>query len=235
MKRRVVFLSIIILLLAGGLLSADKLHKMYIKSQLEPEIELQEAIKNMQALKSYRYDIKSGFTIEQREEVISEVSGEKDAGKTHIKGEMVKTEIDIYYLDRTIYNYDSLSDKWLVIESSTSGPEELLISELNPLSNFTFKQIDTVEKVGFEEVDGVDCLVIEHQSEIESKLLETLWKSFEYKMWIDYQDRMVRKAVLTAANKQSPSTVLKIEAKFYDFNKEIPIEPPDTTAKKNHK
>ena len=215
MKRRVV-LSIIILLLAGGLLSADKLHKMYIKSQLEPEVELQEAIKNMQALKSYRYDIKSGFTIEQREEVISEVSGEKDAGKTHIKGEMVKTEIDIYYLDRTIYNYDSLSDKWLVIESSTSGPEELLISELNPLSNFIFKQIDTVEKVGFEEVDGVDCLLIEHQSEIESKLLETLCKFVNIRFGSTIRIEMVRKSCINPAQTNQSPTHLKILSKFND-------------------
>lgn len=233
MKKKGIIFSIIILLLAGGLMSAEKLREIYLKSQLEPLVELQASVQNMLALKSYRYDIKSGYTVEQREEVISNVSGEKEAGKTHIKGEMVNTEIDIYYIDRTIYNYDSLSEKWLVVESSTNSSAELLISELNPLSNFTFQPVKAAEHAGFEAVDGAECLVVKCQPDLESKLLETLWQNFEYQMWIDYQDRMVRKAVLSAVNKQSPQTILKIEARFYDFDEEISINPPDTTIKKN--
>ncbi|HPF43851.1 MAG TPA: hypothetical protein PKV15_04075 [Syntrophomonadaceae bacterium] len=231
-KKRWIIFSIIFLMLAGIWMSAEKIHEIYVKSQLEPLTELKESANNMLALKSYRYELKSGFTVEQREEVISNVSGEKEAGKTHIKGEMVNTEIDIYYIDRTIYNYDSLSDKWLVIESSTNSSEELLISELNPLSNFSFKQVDAAEKIGFEKVDGRECLVVKCQPDIESKLLETLWQNFEYQMWIDYQDKIVRKAVLSAVNQRSPTTVLKIEAHFYDFDERISIDPPDTTVKK---
>jgi len=231
-KKRWIISGLILLLLAGGLISADNLHQLYIKSQLDPLLELKESTNNMQELKSYRYEMKSGFTVEQREEVISEVSGEKEAGKTHIKGEMVNTEIDIYYIDRTIYNYDSFSDKWLVIESSTNSSEELLISELNPWSNFSFKQVDAAEKTGFEKVDGIECLVVKCQPAIENQLLETLWQNFEYQMWIDYEDRMLRKAVLSAVNQQSPATVLKIEVHFYDFNERMSIDPPDVTAKK---
>jgi hypothetical protein len=51
-------------------------------------------------------------------------------------------------------------------------------------------------------------------------------------MWIDYQDKIVRKAVLSAVNQRSPTTVLKIEAHFYDFDERISIDPPDTTVKK---
>ena len=84
-----------------------------------PAEELQAACDNMAGLTQYRYDLKSGFTVEQREEVISQVQGEKAAGNTHIKGEMVNTPVDIYYIDRTIYNYDSFASKWLVIDSDT--------------------------------------------------------------------------------------------------------------------
>ena len=231
-KTRWLVLGSIILLLAGGLSSAGKLHDAYIKSQLDPVVELNTAMGNMQNLSSYRYKMRSGFTIEQREEVISAVTGEKEAGKTHIKGEMVNTEIDIYYIDRTIYNYDALSDKWLVIESSTKSSEELLISELNPMSNFTFKTIKAVEKIGFEKVDGTECLVVRLRPAIESQLLETLWQHFEYQMWIDYQDRIVRKAALSAVNKRSPTTILKIEVQFSDFNEKISIDPPDISARK---
>jgi hypothetical protein len=220
------------LIVTAGILSAEKIHEIYIKSQLEPLVELTESINNMYELNSYRYNLVSGFTVDQRKEVISEVVGEKQNGNTHIKGEMVNTEIDIYYIDRTIYNYDSFSDKWLVIESSSQSSEELLISELNPLSNFSFKEVALIEKIGFEKVDGTECLVVKCNPAIENQLLETLWQNFEYQMWLDYKDRLVKKALLSAENKQSPNTVLKIEAKFSDFDKDIPINPPDTTVKK---
>ena len=232
-KIRWIVLSVAALLLIGGLISAERLHEIYVKSQLDPLVELNESINNMLELKSYKYNLASGFTVDQREEVISRVVGEKQDGKTHIKGEMVNTEIDIYYIDRTIYNYDSFSDKWLVIESSTKSSEELLISELNPLSNFSFKkQVELAEKLGFEKVDGTECLVVKCKPAIESQILETLWQNFEYQMWIDYKDRLVKKAVLVAANKQSPGTILKIEALFSDFNENITIDPPDISVKK---
>lgn len=212
--------------------SAQTIKEYYIKSKLDPLLELQRASKEMAELSNYRYSLNSGFSVENREEVISEVRGEKSDGNTHIKGEMVNTAVDIYYIDRTIYNYDSLSEKWLIIESETSNSEDLLISELNPLSNFRFKQLNAVEKIKFEKIDGAECLVVKCKPSVESQLLETLWKDFEYQFWIDYKKGLFRKAILNASNKQTATTKLILEVKFSDFNKRIIIEAPDTSTKR---
>jgi len=208
------------------LIFAEKINDYYIKSKLDPKVELEKASKNMAAVDSYRYSLKSSFAVDNRKEVISEVRGEKNKENTHIKGEMVNTPVDIYYVDRTIYNYDSFSKNWLVIESDTTNSEELLISELNPLSNFRFKQVDTVDKLKFEKVDGTECLVVACQPSVESQLLETLWEDFEYRLWIDYKKGFIRKAALNAVNKNNPNTKLNLEVRFFDFNKEIKIKPP---------
>lgn len=208
------------------LIFAEKINDYYIKSKLDPKVELEKASKNMAAVESYRYSLKSSFSVDNREEVISEVKGEKSKENTHIKGEMVNTPVDIFYVDRTIYNYDSFSKKWLVIESDTTNSEELLISELNPLSNFRFKQVDTVDKLKFEKVDGTECLVVACQPSVESQLLETLWEDFKYRLWIDYKKGFIRKATLDAVNKNNPNTKLNLEVRFSDFNKEIKIKPP---------
>jgi len=221
----------VILLILG--LGFNTLRDMYIKSRLDAQVELSNALNNMEKLSEFRYILKSGFTVEDREEVISEVEGEKSDGKTHIKGEMVNTPVDIYYIDRTIYNYDSFSEKWLIIESDTSNSEELLISELNPMSNFRIKSPGTVEKVGFEKVDGTECLLVSCKTGIENELLETFWQEFEYQFWIDYKNSYIKKAFLQAKNKDSFETVLNINATFYDWNKNIKISPPDVTEKKN--
>lgn len=225
-KKLWIALGALILFMITLALAAPSINDYYVKSKLDPQIELEESIKNMAKVTSYRYKLESGFTVDGREEVISKVQGEKDGENTHIKGEMVNTPVDIYYIDRTIYNYDSFAEKWLVIESGSTNSEELLISELNPLSNFRFKQINSVEKINFEKIDGTECLVVMCKPSIESQLLESLWKEFEYHIWIDYKEKLIKKAKLSAINKQMENTKLSLEAEFIDINKNISIKPP---------
>jgi hypothetical protein len=210
--------------------SYQAISQYYVRSQLEPGVELQDALNNMAASESYRYSLHSEFTVDDRKEVISEVEGEKQQGNTHIKGEMVNTPVDIYYLDQTIYNYDSFSKKWLVIDSGATNSEELLISELNPLSNFRFKETNQVEKIKFETVDGADCLLVKCRPSVESQLLDNMWKNFEYLIWVDYRDGNIRKAILTATNKNNEKTNLEIQVGFSDFGKKIEIKAPERSS-----
>ncbi|HBQ27626.1 MAG TPA: hypothetical protein DD791_14630, partial [Syntrophomonas sp.] len=63
----------LVAIVIAGLLSAEKIHDYYIKSQLDPQVELDRAYKNMAAVTSYKYSLLSTFTVDQRKEVISEV------------------------------------------------------------------------------------------------------------------------------------------------------------------
>ena len=230
-KTRWTILVIFILMLLGGLVLGPSINDYYVKSKLDPSVELQAGLKNMAKVGSYKYSLNSMLNVNGRKEVISEVKGEKNLGNTHIKGEMVNTSIDIYFIDHTIYNYDAFSEKWLVIDSNSNNSEELLISELNPLSNFRFKQLNLVEKQGFEKIDGVECMLVTCNPSVDSELLESLWKNIEYQIWLDYKGDFIRKASLKAINKKVPSTSLHIEVEFYDLNKKINIEKPDVNSK----
>jgi len=226
-KKRWIIFSIIFLMLAGIWMSAEKIHEIYVKSQLEPLTELKESANNMLALKSYRYELKSGFTVEQREEVISNVSGEKEAGKTHIKGEMVKTPIDIYHIKDTTYNWDSSSKKWLVIKDAEADTRDVLIAELDPLSNLNFKSISQVEKLGFEKVGGTRCFIISCRPSIENELMEVALKDFRYKLWVDYRQKYIRRATLSAVSKNNPNARLTMKVEFFDFNQDIRVQKPE--------
>ncbi|MDD3269167.1 MAG: hypothetical protein PHX14_07590 [Syntrophomonadaceae bacterium] len=226
-RTRWTILALVVSILLGGLVLAPSINDYYVKSKLDPLVELQASLNNMTKLNSYKYSLKSMLNVNSRREVISEVKGEKSQGNTHIKGEMVNTSIDIYYIDHTIYNYDAFSEKWLVIDSSSNNSQELLISELNPLSNFRFKQLNSAEKIKFERIDGVECMLVTCHPSVDSELLESLWKDIEYQIWLDYKYDLIRKASLKAVNKKVPSTSLNIEVEFYDLNKDIKIEAPD--------
>lgn len=222
----------VIILGAGLLLYGGKIKEEYEKSKLDPLSELQTSISKTTAVQDYRYEMKSEFMVDGRKEVISQVQGEKSKDNTHIKGEMVNTSVDIYYIDRTIYNYDSFAKKWLVIESGTSNSEELLISELNPLSNFRLKELNEVQKQGFEVLDGADCMVVTCKPAVEAKLLETMWKDFQYRVWIDFKNDLIKQAVLNATNRKNPGTQLSLEVRLRDFNHQIEIKAPDVSEKK---
>lgn len=230
-KKRLTIIFLAVVLVGCGFFIAEDLKKYYIRSKLDPQLEMQVAVNTMMEANSYNYSLESILLVDGRQEVISRVEGKKSGGNTHIKGEMVNTPVNIYYIDQTIYNYDSFSEKWLVIESGKTNSEELLISELNPLSNFRFKQIEKVEKVGFEEIEGTDYLVVSSKPAVESQLLETLWKDFEYQFWIDYENKVFTKAVLNATNKKKENTKLFIEVKLDNINHNIVIEAPDTSKK----
>jgi len=63
-------------------------------------------------------------------------------------------------------------------------------------------------------------------------LLETLWKDFEYLIWVDYRDSIIKKANLTATNKNNEITRLEIAVEFSDFGSNLEIKAPALSSNK---
>jgi hypothetical protein len=186
------------------------------------------ALDRTAAAKSFRYSLESALIVEGRREEISKIQGEKSPeGNIHIKGEMVKTPVDIYHFDQAIYNWDSFSERWLVIKDNQTDSTKVLISELDPLSNFNFKNIGEIKETGWENVDGRKCLIVNCKPSVENELMEILWRAFDYNIYIDVKEKLVRKATLAATSKNNDKTFLNMTVSFRDFNENIPIEKPN--------
>lgn len=199
----------------------------YQESKINPQELLIESLEKTGAAQSFRYSLESALVVEGRREEISKVQGEKSLeGNIHIEGEMVKTPIDIYHFEQTIYNWDSFSKRWLVIKDTQTDSTKVLISELDPLSNFNFKNIGEIKKTGWETIDGNSCLIVNCKPSVENELMEILWQAFDYNISIDIKEKVVRKATLTATSKNNSDTYLNLRVSFKDFNKKIPIEKP---------
>ncbi len=140
---------------------------------------------------------------------------------------MVKTPVDIYHFDQAIYNWDSFSERWLVIKDAQTDSTKVLISELDPLSNFNFKNIGEIKESGWENVDGRKCLIINCKPSVENELMEILWRSFDYNIYIDVKEKLVRKATLSATSKNNANTFLNMTVSFKDFNEKITIDKPN--------
>jgi hypothetical protein len=197
------------------------------EARIDPNILLEETLQNMAAAESLKYSLVSAMLVDDRREVISRIQGERNCdGSTHIKGEMVKTPVDIYYIDQTTYNWDASTKKWLVISDINTKTSNILISELDPLSNFNFKSISQVNKVGFEKVGNRKCMTISCKPSVENELMEVALKDFNYKLWVDYKKKLLCKATLSAISKNNPNARLNMKVEFSHFNQPIDIEKP---------
>jgi len=226
-KKRAIIISLVVVVLGGIMSALPKINDMYEQSRLQPELELQAALDRMMNLSSFTFDITSTFNVEGRTQNISSVAGEKEGENVHIKGEMVKTPVDIYFIDGTIYNYDSTASRWMVIESGTSSTAELLISELKPLTYLMYEDLQNIEKVGFEEIDGDNCIKLRFSGVIKNSLINKMWQDFNCQLWIDYKQDIIKKVEITAINKNNNKTSLQIIMHFKDIDQKINIRPPE--------
>lgn len=226
-KKMSIIIGSIVVLLVGIMSALPKINDIYEKSRLQPELELQAALERMMNLSSFTFDINSTFSVDGKNQNISSVVGEKEGENVHIKGEMVKTPVDIYFIDGTIYNYDSTVSRWMVIESGTSSTAELLISELKPLTYLMYEDMQNIEKVGFEEIDGDNCLQLRFNGVIKNSLINKMWEDFNCQLWIDYKHNIIKKLEISAVNKNNDKTLLQISMHFKDIDKKINIKPPE--------
>jgi hypothetical protein len=70
------------------------------------------------------------------------------------------------------------------------------------------------------------CWVVEFKPQVENEYLETWWKDFTYRFWVDRRTHLLAKAVATATNKSSPGTKLSLTVNFSDIGERIKLTLP---------
>lgn len=192
-----------------------------------PEEVVNTAIENTLNADSYRYQAQSKKIIDGKEELLSEVSGEKSNGNVHLTGKLhvVNSDFEIYQVADKLYRKDEFSKDWLVVEDTNLEATERLVQEINPLGIFKFSEPIIAHYVGKEEVNDKKCRKYEVMAETENKYLLVLWQDFTYTVWID-KSGLLTKAEINAINKQNENQRLSMSVEFSDYNKEIAISPP---------
>lgn len=232
MKKYWIWAGVLLALFAALLVLAPKAKTRYEQAHIQPEAVFSASMERMATLNSFGYAIHSTFRVQDREEVMSDITGERKGGNVHIRGEMVKSPIDIFYLDGIIYNYDEIAQKWMVIESDTGSAAELYINELNPLIYLDFRENGMDSAYEFGELDGKNCLIAKGKPMMRSELLDSIWQDFACTLWMDYEENLVYQVHLTAVNRNNPASTLDITASFDRFDEEMELTPPDITKKK---
>lgn len=197
-------------------------------TQLSPnEAVLQGLTKTLNA-QSYRYQAVAKRSLQGKESIISNLSGEKNQQGVHIKGELpiINAEVEIYKIGDKMYRKDPTTKGWLTVPERGKVSMEELISEINPLGAFFFNEAMEVKYTGKKRVDRRICRVYEIMSRGQNKFMELYWEDFNYRLYIDKEIGVIRKVEIVAEHRDNPQHELSVIIYMKDFNIPLTIEPP---------
>jgi negative regulator of sigma E activity len=140
---------------------------------------------------------------------------------------LIKADVEIYHLGDQMYQKDVYTKKWILIPAQSREGIEQLIAELNPLSIFNFSEDNwEIKEAGKERIDGKGCYVYEVMTRGENKYLQLFWKDFNYILWVDKKEGLLRQAKISAEHRERSDHRLTIEVKLTDYNVPIELTPP---------
>ncbi|MDX9872276.1 MAG: hypothetical protein RBT41_07645 [Clostridia bacterium] len=201
-------------------------------TQLPPQEAVLQGLAKTINTPSYRYHAVAVRNLDGQETLISEVSGEKNLQGVHLKGNLpiIQAEVEVYHLGDTLFRRDSLTDGWVVVPEQGRPAVEQLIAEINPLGAFHFTEQDNivVKRVGKESIRGKSCRIYEVMGRGVNEYMALYWQDFNYRLWIDKKDGVIRRAEVLAEHRDNSLHHLKITVEMMDFNETIEIQPPQT-------
>ena len=218
-----VFLLILVFWGGGHLLSrgAGKL--------VPPQQMLKTGLEKTMASGSFRYQAETRLTTEGKANVdfFSKVEGERvTPDKVRMKGVMMNTPIEFIQVGDSSYFKDQPTSRWIALPGNKMADSELFYAELNPLAYFNFKDVPELKYKGEEKVNGEKLLLLEMRPNLMDPFLELRLTDYAYKVWLSPEDYRLRQATLLAKDKHSPKSGIEINLRFWDYDKNITINPP---------
>ncbi|MGF7186085.1 hypothetical protein GGQ84_002178 [Desulfitispora alkaliphila] len=196
------------------------------QTKVIPEELMTETLERTTGAKSYRYSVKLSMVSDGKEHLWTDIEGIK-ANETdfHIKGNMYETDVEIYQFEDITYQRDPVSDKWMEFPNTVTDME-VMMAEINPMSNFNFTQLSEIEYHGIEKVSGNKMYVLTCEPDINNELLELYWEDFTYRLWVDKGSKKISIAEIKAFNIQNPNNYLIFNINLWDFDKKVDLEKP---------
>ncbi|ABZ82685.1 hypothetical protein HM1_0060 [Heliomicrobium modesticaldum Ice1] len=219
-----------LLLSAGGGYLMWKAHEE-LWNPKDPVTVVKRAVAGTLQSPSFSFESTFLIRVDGREEVISRFSGDRAEGeKFHLKGTLLQSPAEIYTVGNLFYLWDPVKKSWYTIEKNRFGPQDLLLSEISPLTALDIKTIEGVTVAGIDSVDEDKCLLMECRTEVSNRLLATLWKDFYYRIWVDPKKNLIRKVVVEATSRNAPRDRLILTLRFWDYSgKQTITLPPVAT------
>ncbi|WP_418791679.1 hypothetical protein [Phosphitispora sp. TUW77] len=186
------------------------------------------ALKNTEKAKQYEYTIKMFTTIDGTEKQVSEVQGQRESlERIHISGRIFNSEVEFYLYDNDTYTKDQLTGEWIKLTGNQLNQQEIFMAELNPLASFTYKELEQAAFDGSEGNGPGKLLVYSALPVVDNPYMETLWKDFKYRFWLEPRSLFIHKGEVTAVSKNGSADKLRLVVELRNYNSNIKINPPE--------
>lgn len=216
-------LGVLVVLYGGGSYLLEEARK------LPPDQAVMQSLAQTLNAENYRFQVTAKRNLAGNETIISVINGEKSLDGVHLQGSLplIKAEVEIYHLGDQIYRKDIYSKKWVIVPAESRVGLEQLIAELNPLSVLKFAEGSfEVKEAGKERVDGKPCRVYEVMTKGENKYLELYWRDFNFILWVDKKEGVLRRLKISAEHRETTDHTLSIETVFTDYDVPLELKPP---------
>lgn len=212
--------AVILVLLILGYRATDSLRARAFENPAE---EFYTILNNTLSSQSFSFSVQ----VKMGDRTISDIRGQKTLPDgIHITGTMQNTPVEFIHTGGNAYIKGFWSDNWSVLPENSLVDSELFITELNPLGNFIFKDIPEIKYLDTEKIQGEKMHVLELRPIVENPLMELNYDDFIYRVWVEPQQKLIRKAHITAYGKNNDRDKLEIVIELWDYNKQIKITPP---------
>jgi len=194
---------------------------------VEPKSFGEEAIYNTFASESYRFRTHSTLFVDNEERVFSVLNGEVSGDNRHAEGSILGTQVNIYNIAQKIYQQDPVDNSWHIIENTEQRSVAMLLAEIDPATDFAYKEILEAEHLGEIEVDGETVEYIRFKVHLEDQWVERYFEDITYEMGITRsKEPHLVWAKISAVSKENSTAKLVIENHFYDFGEDIQLQAP---------
>jgi len=198
--------------------------------KIPPREMLKISLERTMASESFRYQAETRLIAEGKANIdfFSKVEGERVApDRVQIKGTIMNTPVEFIQVGDSSYFKDQPSGRWVALPGNKLADMEIFYAELNPLAYFNFKDVPELKYKGMVKVNGEKLLYMEIYPIMMDPFLELRLTDFVFKLWLNPEDYRIQQASIQAKEKHSPQSGIDINLSFWDYDKNISINPPD--------
>jgi hypothetical protein len=194
--------------------------------KVEPEQVLQEALQHAGTAQSYRYLVEVQVKVNNQERKLSRIYGEIAGEDLYFYGLIHNQEVKVYQIGDGTYWWDPITGKWAVTPSDRPFDQAHFLIEANPLACFNFVSVEGITYLGKEKVAGRKAYLIQCSPTVKHDFMNTWFKDFSYKVWIDTKNKAILKAQISGLFRDQPDNTVFIKLEFKDYGSDIKITPP---------
>ncbi|MCR4962641.1 MAG: hypothetical protein K6B40_02015 [Firmicutes bacterium] len=183
------------------------------------------ALSRLQQEDAYRFSSTARVTAEDKQREYYQVEGEISGQNRHISGQVLGTELEIYYVDGSFWQKSAADAAFQKIDAGELEKAVAFAAELEPAAMLDFDQVQTWSFEGREIIDGSPCRKVTLSQARAGGWVGRYFDRVSYTFWLERgTDRLCQGEV--QASSLSGDILFHAVLHFSDYGKEISIAPP---------